>query len=327
MGLLNPLRTRSAHYLVVIAWLLVSGSAHALETDQFYAWGKPIEDSTDYLNAWVRIQFQEALDDRGSKTPGDCEAAVELVQRRLQHSIYQPIETWLNSTDLVDRIPRGAEEYRDYRKSYLLSKTYPFDTARGLQPSPTLQVNEIRIGSDKLAHFFSEGWWYYEWWQKNRDDLSGDELQREMLRYGIKIEWWVQGKMLTGVISPADMEANYQGFLFYRQLCNGDQPLLTRQDGRWQFSKAFDISTYVSPEWDESWNANIYSKQRWKRIRQTMAGYCPLLHSAWVEQQRAHYAELDRQTPTEDLLMEMVAAGKLPDPRSFDITSVCAELD
>ena len=74
---------------MVIASLLVSVSAQALETDQFYAWGRPIENSTDYLNAWVRLQIQDALD---SKTPRDCDAAVELIQKRLQHSIYQPIE-------------------------------------------------------------------------------------------------------------------------------------------------------------------------------------------------------------------------------------------
>ncbi len=141
--------------------LVTCTSAQALETDQFYAWGKPIEDSTVYLNAWVRLQIQDALDARADDPPRDCEHAVDLVQRRLQHSIYQPIEIWINSTQLVDRIPRGADETRDYRKSYLLSKTVPFDFARWLHPSPTLEINMIRLGADKLAHFFSEGWWYY----------------------------------------------------------------------------------------------------------------------------------------------------------------------
>ena len=309
--------------LLVTVWLLTSTPALSLETDQFYAWGKPIEDSSDYLNAWVRLQIEDTLESKVNKKPRDCEAAVELIQSRLQHSIYQPIEIWINSTRLVDRIPKDVDEYRDYRDSYLLSKTYPLDTARGLQPSPTIEVNKIRIGSDKLAHFFSEGWWYYRWWKKHRDELSENESQQALLRYGVKIEWWVQGKLLTGIISPADMEANYQGFVFYRQLCHGDNPMLHRQDGHWSFSGEFDIRTYVSPEWDESWNANFYSKIRWKNIRKTMAGYCPMLNDTWVKQQRAHYTELDTQTPVELLLRDLVAAGELPDPRPFDITSVC----
>jgi len=316
-----------ARCLVALVWLLASVSVHALETDQFYAWGKPIEDSTDYLNAWVRLQIQDVLDTKVNGKPRDCQAVVHLIQGRLQHSIYQPIEIWINSTDLVDRVPRGIEEYRDYRKSYLLSKTYPLDTARGLLPSPTLEVGKIRIGSDKLAHFFSEGWWYFRWWQKNQDKYSADALQRKMLQYGVNLEWWVQGKLLTGVISAADMEANYQGFLFYRQLCGGDEPLLYQQGGRWHFSAAFDISSYVSPEWDESWNPNIYSKLRWKGIRETMAGYCPMLQDEWVQKQRAYYAVLDTQTPTEELLDEMSAAGNFPDRTPFDITSVCNGLN
>ena len=237
--------TKTRCHPVIYICLLVSGFAHALETDQFYAWGKPIEDSTHYLNAWVRLQIQDVLDSRVNGKTRDCEAAVNLIQKRLQHSIYQPIELWINSTDLVDRVPQGVEEYRHYRQSYLLAQTYPLDTARGLQPSPTLEVNQIRLGSDKLAHFFSEGWWYYKWWKKHQGDLSAEELQHELLLYGVNLEKWVHGELLTGIISPADMEANYQGFIFYRQMCHGSEPLLSLQEGRWHFSETFDISNYV----------------------------------------------------------------------------------
>ena len=166
MGVLNRMKTRFGSSLVLLAGLLINTSAQALETDQFYAWGKPIEDSTKYLNAWVRLKIQFALDSRPADALQDCELAVKEVQKHLQHSIYQPIELWIISSDLVDRIPRGLENDLDYRSKYLLSKTFLFDYARWLQPSPTLQVNEIRFGSDKLAHFFSEGWWYYKYWKK-----------------------------------------------------------------------------------------------------------------------------------------------------------------
>ena len=102
--------------------------------------------------------------------------------------------------------------------------------------------------------------------------------------------------------------------------------MLSRQDGHWQLSNVFDISAYISPEWDESWNANIYSKLRWKNIRKTIAGYCPMLNSTWVEQQRTQYAELDKQTPTDEFIKNLVAEGELPDPGFFDITSVCEGL-
>ena len=94
---------------MLLTGLLATASAEALETDQFYAWGKPIEDSTEYLNAWVRLQIQSALDARSANAPQDCESVVGDLQTRLQHSIYQPIELWIFSSDLVDRVPRGLE--------------------------------------------------------------------------------------------------------------------------------------------------------------------------------------------------------------------------
>ena len=33
--------------------------------------------------------------------------------------------------------------------------------------------------------------------------------------------------------------------------------------------------------------------------------------------------QLDRQTPTEELIVELVATGELPDPQQFDIATVC----
>jgi hypothetical protein len=325
MGVLKQMKAHPSCWLAVIALMLAGSPLQAMETDQYYAWGKTIADSTEYLNAWVKLNIQSALDESSKDAASTCEDMLDPVQHRMQQSIYHAIEMWAITSPLVDRIPLGLEEDRDYRAHYLLAKTVPLDTARWLKPSPTVQVNDIRLGTDKLAHFMSEGWWYYRWWKKREDKYSPDELQRKMIRFGIKLESSGQGYWVTGVFSPADLEANYQGFLFYQQLCHGDKPLLYQQEGRWYFSDAFDFRNFVNPDWDESWLPNIHKERQWKRIRQTVAGYCPLLHSPWVEQQRARYRELDSQSPSEKVVMELVAKGKLPNPESFDIMSVCGE--
>ena len=308
---------------ILVAGLLISTCSHSLETDQFYAWNKPINDSREYLNAWVQLKVQSVLDSKPAGTLKDCESAAHEIQKHLQHSIYQPIELWIISSDLVDRIPRGEKDNYEYRSQYLLSNTFSFDYARLLQPSPTLEVNNIRFGSDKLAHFFSEGWWYYRHWKKVRGKLDEEKIQREIFNFGVKLEKSIQGSKMTGVFSPGDLEANYQGFLFYRQLCHAEKPLLYRTQDRWHFAKSFDFSDYIAPEWDESWNPNVYSPKRWQGIRTTMATYCPMLNSDWVKRQRTHYAKLDTLTPTEGLIQELVATDELPDPGTFDVTSVC----
>ncbi|MSQ98623.1 MAG: hypothetical protein EXR85_04915 [Xanthomonadales bacterium] len=311
--------------VIVIAALLAGSPLQAMETDQYYAWGKPIADSADYLNAWVKLTIQTALDESSENATGDCEAMADVVQHRMQQSIYHAIEMWVITSPLVDRIPLGLEEDRDYRKHYLLAKTIPVDTARWLNPSPTVQVDGIRLGTDKLAHFISEGWWYYRWWKKREDKYPPDELQRKMIQFSVKLESGGQGYWVTGVFSPSDLEANYQGFLFYQQLCHGEKPLLYQQDGRWRFSDAFDFRTYVTPDRDESWLPNIFKERRWKRIQKTVATYCPMLHTPWVEQQRTMHKERDTQSPAEKVVAELVAKGKLPDPATFGIMSVCGE--
>ena len=305
------------------ACLLAVAPAQALETDQFFAWGKPIEDSSDYLDAWVRYQVESALQRGVNGTAEDCEAAADKIQKRLQHSIYQPIEIWITSTDLVDRVPKSVEENREYHDSYLLSKTYPLDLARIVQPSPTVQVNDIRLGTDKLSHFFSAGWWYYHWWRKNGSGKNGDELQKQLAQAGYQLEKWIHGMFMTGVVSPADMEANQQGFLFYYRLCHGEQPYLSRVDGEWAFSPEYTIVDYVSPAWDESWNPNIYGRKRWKGIRATMSRYCPILDSPWVQEHRARYEKLDTESPIDQAIRNLVKEGTLDDPMLFDITTVC----
>lgn len=312
---------------MLLAGLLISGSAQSLESDQFFAWGKPIEDSTRFLNAWVWLTIQSALDARPANKLDNCEAAVGEIQRHLQHTIYQPIEVWVISSDLVDRVPRGEEANREYRSRYLLSETYLFDYARWLPPSPTLQVNKIRFGSDKLAHFFAQGWWYYKIWKKRRGKQTPEQLQRSLFQFGAGLEKGRLGVHMTGVFSPADLEANHQGFLFYRQMCHADEPLLSRQNDRWQFSKKFDFHDYISPQWDESWNPNVYSPQRWKGIRSTIAGYCPALNSDWVKTQRAYYARLDSPAYTANMIRELVVAGEISDPQDYDITTVCDSTD
>lgn len=323
MGVLSRVNIRYGIQMVVLAALGLAAPLKALETDQFYAWNKPIEDSAVYLNAWVKLTIQSALDSGSVHKKNDCEAVVKTIQKDLQHSIYQPIELWIISSNLIDRIPKGAEADRHYRSNYLLSDTFLFDHARWLQPSPTLQVNEIRFGSDKLAHFFSEGWWYYKHWKKRKDKHTPEEIDLSLFEKCVKLEHGIQGMKTTGVFSPADLEANYQGFVFCQKMCHGEEPLIYQHEGRWQFSDRFDISDYISPKWDESWNPNIYSKRRWKGISSTIATYCPQLDSDWVNQQRAHYANLDAATTTDDLIREFVASGKIPDPQDYDITKVC----
>ena len=43
-----------------------------------------------------------------------------------------------------------------------------------------------------------------------------------------------------------------------RDLCGGDRPYLVQRDGRWVMARPIDIRTYVTPDFDESYNPCHY---------------------------------------------------------------------
>lgn len=312
------------------ALLLVATShsaASALETDQFYAWGRPLNDSTDVLNAKINLEIDKALAQvNGSSRSGrmTCERVEKRIIDRFRYPIFQKIEVWALNTELVDRVPATPEEEFEFRERYLYSGTPKIDIVRWMPPSPTILVNGIRIGTDKLSHFFSEGIFYH--WLYHRalgDGLDPEAAERRATRVGILTERTFLGLSSSGVLSRADLEANYEGMRFYIDLCDGDDPNLEKTPDGWILKRPFDLRDYVTPEWDESWQPSIYGRIRWRRVEPEMRRYCDRLDDPDVREQRRIYAERDRATLSEELVGALVEQGKLRDPLTYSIEAVC----
>jgi hypothetical protein len=104
----------------------------------------------------------------------------------------------------------------------------------------TIKVDGICIGTDKLGHFFQQGHEYYE---IARRQGKGDTAAAE---YGISTEIGKFGLATTGVFSNADLEANRQGLAFYDKLSTSP-------------TMSFDISDFISNQWNEETNPNLYN--------------------------------------------------------------------
>lgn len=318
---------------VLAAWIvtvvMTALPANALETDQFYAWNRPIKDSTDAINGKINSDIAKTLDRlnaRRSRTPCPCGDVREAISNHLYYLIFGRAEMWASKTSLVDRIPESADDERTYRRQYLYRETSFVDPIRWMPPSPTIEIDGIRIGTDKFGHFFSDGAWIAKPYRRAlAKGATDDEAQRRALRFSLVIERTILGMSSSGVFSQADAEANYQGLLFYRGLCDGADPALVLTPSGWNLKRPFDIREYVSPEWDESWQPNIYTAWRWAKVKPVMQRYCNLLRDPEVQRQRAVYAARDHETPTEAIIKEFVAAGKLADPRRFTIEAACAD--
>jgi len=309
------------------ALALAAGPARALETDQFYAWKRPLRDATPTINAKINETIEAVLavvNARGDARTCSCRSVQKALRRGFVYPIFVRPELWATNTSTIDRIPATPGEELKFRRDDVYGAASVFDVVRWMPPSPTILVGGVRIGTDKLSHFFSEGAFLFGAYRRFRKKGGAEDAAvQRAVELGISTERTVLGGTSSGVLSLADVEANYQGMLFYRGLCDGPNPVLTRTEAGWRFDPPFDLAAYVSPEWDESWQPNIFLRKRWEKVKPVMERYCPLLHDPEIVAQRRAYAERDRQTPSEEVVERLIREGKLPDPRPFTIVSLC----
>lgn len=327
MGLLK--RAAACLGVAVLAGQLVAVPVRALETDQYYSWGRTLADSGEAINAKVNFELRAALAEVNAKDGGrstQCREILDVVKARYTMFIFQRIELWAARTETLSRIPSTPDEEFSYRKNWIYSQLAWYDLARSVPPSPTVEVDGIRFGTDKLSHFFSEGHWYYKWYDAARADGAPREAAEELaVRRGVALETTVLGGFISGVMSVGDLEANYQGLRFYQGLCEGDAPALALGEAGWTLRQPFDLRPYLSPEWDESYSPNVVRPGRWDRVRPAILLHCPMLLDPAVIALRKSYAARDRETFSEQIVKEMVAAGQLADPVDFGVESLCAE--
>ncbi len=325
----RSVRAAAARAALSMALALAWGpDARALETDQYFAWTKPLEDATAAVNAKVNKELLQALRDANeaeSRRGESCYDVSRRAMKRFRFFIFQDIQLWVDNAPFVDRVPGTPEEELAYRRDSL----YPFrglrDVGMSIPPSPTIEIDGIRIGTDKLSHFFSNGWRYYRRYLRHaRRGQSTEEAEAGAIGPGVWYEKNILGYALSGVFSIGDMEANYKGLLFFRSLCDGEAPRLVNEGGAWRLARPFDIREFVTPEWDESYRPSVYSPGRWRRVRRIMRRYCPLLDHPDVVARRADYARRDRVTETDRLVDKLVKEGRIADPSGYAIDTVCA---
>lgn len=314
---------------ILVLALSVTGALRlqALETDQYASWGHPVADSTGALNAWFNLQLRETLAAASRHGEIPSRRRIEkMFERRLRFLfIIHPPELWAGSSSLVGRYPDSARDEIDFRRSNLYHNHGILDVGLWMPISPTIQVNGVRFGTDKLSHFVSLGWQLYTEYRRLRaHGMSAEDAERKALRSGFDGErYFLLGYRTSGILSLSDMESDHQGMIFFRDLCGGNDPVLERTGAGWKIRRPIDLRSYVTPEWDESYEPQIFRKGRWKKIRPVLQTYCRWLDDPWLIEQRQRYRQRDRLTLSESLVLQEVARKKLPDPRRFTLESVC----
>ncbi|MGK5084992.1 hypothetical protein WDW37_17015, partial [Bdellovibrionota bacterium FG-1] len=85
--------------------------------------------------------------------------------------------------------------------------------------APSLVLGGHSIGTDKLGHFFDQGYDYYEAIYVHHSD-PGQTIES----MGFDDENDVNGMKGNGIRSYADMATNFSGYLFWREVAGGTNP-------------------------------------------------------------------------------------------------------
>jgi len=319
-------RRRFATAALTVAALAVA-DANALETDQYYTWRLPLADGTAALNAKMNLEIGRALETAEAGHPGrppTCQAIARELRSRVHFAILQPIEVWATQSPLVPRLPATPEEELAFRRSNLNGNHGPFDVGRWIPDSPTVEVNGVRFGTDKLSHFFSSGWRYREkYLAAKKDGLSDGQASDAAIQWGVVEERTTNGLLTDGVFSRGDLEANSAGMRFYLSLCDGPDPILALDGTKWRARRPFDWGEYVTPGWDESFHVSIYSASRWRKVRPRLLEYCDRLTDPEVVGRLARYRATFHASPSDLAVAKAIRDGTLPDPSGFTLDANC----
>jgi hypothetical protein len=278
--------------------MLFGHNASAFETDQYNLPPKPLVDVGDEVFQHVEEKLRQAIEEinaeisrrqtclakslEGQKGKG-CDSPEEtrarLAYLRSNHAVaraayerlgagtlpFTKMGTWMDAHNFREQPAR-------YRTSYWKS-IFVFMPHIALTISPTVRMYGSEFGTDKIAHFFQQGYTYYQIYHR---ELSAGatplEAERRAIQWGKKTERTFYGTLVSGVYSNADLFANYAGMKYYEgltaELKIGDAkrpPMVVLQHGEWAFNETVDLREsllrpFISNHLNEALNPSIFTE-------------------------------------------------------------------
>ena len=295
--------------LALLLLLSVPALVGAYETDQFNNRQQAIKDSTSILNHQVTQAIAGVIIGLGNE-PRD---------KKVVDGIYYKI----GGKHWVDKLERFAMDSSEVEKLitpphesiYSGHPLYATRVAGLFGVGPTLKINGVLVGTDKLGHFLSQGRKYYRRWVKLQDESKAAE-------HSAYTERAIFGQMTTGSYSNADLVANFEGYRFYRSLfeddiISGKPAIIAWEDDHWIMQRPFDWADHVNDYWDEALNINHYDVLLYSRMKTRLLTFCdsylanPELYAVHDEEAlKYRYRDLQLRDTSELRLNQLCTSGQ-----------------
>lgn len=197
-------------------------------------------------------------------------------QKRVVQAVYDHLsglywvhhhEKYANVTPAVAKLPT-----RRYHSTYTGLPFWATRVIFAFGVCPTVKINGVLVGTDKLGHFFAQGRKFYRRWQRSHDEAQAAEQSAFTERA-------IFGSKTTGVYSNGDLVSNYEGYRFHRDLFednpeNGKPAILAWDGARWVQQRDFDWRDYINAYWDEGLAISRYDRLLYPHMRRRFLEHC-----------------------------------------------------
>jgi hypothetical protein len=287
---------RMARFGCICLLVFWAASVPAPETDNFYL---PLDaemaDLGPYLEAVHTLALEKAVNTVNSRIEialgiRDDELRAKLLQRchdpdtlvaafmdQFSHSYFEAtmVEHALKSKVARTSFPGQLTLQKNVWLNF--SAHLPLEPRQFLMLAQcaTVKAYDVYFGTDKLVHFHSVGWSYYQAYRSHRKEgCPPEEAVRKVVhRYSqadLLAETTFFGTLATGIYSNADLAVNLAGLKFFLNFTqridlNGKvlEPLIVRCGEFWQVNQHVRprsgwFASFISDHWNEALNPNLY---------------------------------------------------------------------
>jgi len=283
----------------------------AMETDQYNLPKVPLADIGDEVSEHVEkamfaavakvnhdIAFHQACTDVATLKRTGCKSLEKEIERlaylRSNDAIAKELYKLLgDGTIFYSHIGRWVNKHKfrsqpaTYKPNYLES-IYIAAPIDFITLSPTVRLFGVEFGTDKLDHFFQQGYKYYRI-QKEAASKGAtlEQATTKAIKWGQRSERTYFGLLVSGVYSNADLYANYAGMKFYQGLSepisigNETRPaILALKDGKWTINSSdlreYLLKPFISDNLNEALNPSGYAFTIFGSVRRSIKkNACP----------------------------------------------------
>lgn len=314
----------SACVSILLALVVVFSvpAALAFETDQYNLPPEPLFDIGDEVTEHVRSNIQLALDklnadialhlsclektaDKSTKCGSETSEKKALDNLRSNDAAAKAVYKQLGSGNLFITVTGKWIKNHKFSQDPSRYKVSFADSIFILMPidyatiSPTIRMYGTEFGTDKVEHFFQQGYQYYKLYNEAATKgKTAKEAEKKAVDWGKRTERTYFGMLVSGVYSNADLYANYAGMRFYQGLGSPVQigmetrpPTLILIDGKWQINEAVNINDtllkpFVTDHMNEAFNPSGYSFVLYPTVKRVVKGQCPAWNKAYPQMTR-----------------------------------------